>query len=79
MMMASSGALEAEDGEETWRFQQAAIIEHVDMNAQKKAFDLELEGSGPYRSIDFSPSGQHGVRGQRAAEATWRALRMEQA
>ena len=36
MMMASSGALEAEDGEETWRFQQAAIIEHVDMNAQKK-------------------------------------------
>ena len=32
MMMASSGALEAEDGEETWRFQQAAIIEHVDMN-----------------------------------------------
>ena len=61
--MESSGALEVEDGEETWRFQQAAIIEHVDMNAQKKAFDLELEGSGPYRSIDFSPNGQHLVFG----------------
>jgi U3 small nucleolar RNA-associated protein 7 len=64
-LMEPSGALEAEKekGEETWRFQQAEIIKHVDLNAQKKAFDLQLEGSGPYRSVDFSPNGQHMVFG----------------
>ena len=35
----------------------------MDVNAKKKAFDLRLEGSGPYRSVDFSPNGQHLVIG----------------
>ena len=63
--MEPSGVLEAETekGERTWRFQQSEIIANVDLNAKKKAFDLRLEGSGPYRSVDFSPNGQHLVIG----------------
>ena len=65
LSMEPSGVLEAETekGERTWRFQQSEIIAHVDVNAKKKAFDLRLEGSGPYRSVDFSPNGQHLVIG----------------
>ncbi|CAL6307163.1 unnamed protein product [Bathycoccus prasinos] len=65
LSMEPSGVLEAETekGERTWRFQQSEIIANVDINAKKKAFDLRLEGSGPYRSVDFSPNGQHLVIG----------------
>jgi len=57
-----AGVIEAEGEERTWRFKQREILENVDLNAKRKAFDLCLEDTAPYL-VDFAPNGKHVVIG----------------
>lgn len=41
--------LEAEGMERTYKFKQAAIKEHIDIQTERKMFDLDLDTFGPYR------------------------------
>ncbi len=48
--------------EETWRFQQEAIVAAVETGAAQKVLDLPLPELGPY-SLAFSRSGRHALLG----------------
>lgn len=57
--MEDKGYLEAEgDLEKTYKFTQAEIKKHVDIQTAKKAFTLKLEDLGPY-TLDYSRTGNH--------------------
>ena len=63
---AEAGAIELErDHERTWRVEQTEILQHVDVNAKKKAFDVELAEFGPYVAVDFCENGKCLVVGGR--------------
>eukprot|EP00891_Asterochloris_glomerata_P003549 jgi/Astpho2/3549/fgenesh1_pm.00057_%23_8_t len=64
LLPAEAGGLEAEGMEQTWRFQQEALVQEAEAGAARKAFDLRLEGLGPY-NLDFSRSGRHLLIGGR--------------
>lgn len=65
LLLEDKGYLEAEgDLEKTYKFSQAEIKKHVDMQTAKKSFDLKLTDLGPY-SIDFSGTGNHLLIGGR--------------
>ncbi|CEF96855.1 WD40/YVTN repeat-like-containing domain [Ostreococcus tauri] len=51
------GTLEAEEGERTYQYQQRDIVRAVDVNAAKKAFDLDVPGTGRYY-VDYSRNGR---------------------
>jgi hypothetical protein len=51
------GVLEADEGEKTYQYQQRDIVNNVDMNAAKKAFDLDVPGTGRYY-VDYSRNGR---------------------
>lgn len=57
LLPSTPGMIEAEGMERTYRFQQAEIAKAVDVNAARKAFDLDLPHLGPY-SVDFTPNGR---------------------
>ena len=72
------GAIVAEGYERTFRFKQADIAAAVDVNAQRKAFDLELPTLGPY-AVDFTPNGRDLVLGGRRghlAMVRWGSYRL---
>ena len=48
--------LEAEDMEKTFKFKQEEIKGHLDLNSQRKIFDLELN-EGPY-VCDYTRNGK---------------------
>ena len=54
LLPSTPGAVEAEGMERTYRFQQAELAAAVDVNAARKAFDLDLPTLGPY-AVDFTP------------------------
>lgn len=43
--------------EKSYQFKQKDIIQHVDMNSKRKAFDLKLNQFGPYR-LDYTRNGR---------------------
>lgn len=51
------GLLEADEGERTYQYQQRDIVNNVDVNAAKKAFDLDVPGTGRYY-VDYSQNGR---------------------
>ncbi len=53
-----AGFLEAEGMEKTYRFQQAALREAVDVGSAKKIFTLRLDDLGPYNA-QYSRNGRH--------------------
>lgn len=57
LLPSTPGIVEAEGMERTYRFQQSEIAKAVDVNAARKAFDLDLPHLGPY-SVDFTPNGR---------------------
>ncbi len=57
LLTESAGVLEAEGMERTFRFQQAAIKEAVDVAAARTAFDLSLPTYGPY-NCTYSRNGR---------------------
>lgn len=64
-MMEDKGYLEAEgDLEKTYKFTQAEIKKHVDVQTAKKAFNLKLTDLGPY-TLDYSRTGNHLLIGGR--------------
>ena len=64
LLPSAPGAIEAEGMERTYRFSQKDIAEAVDINAARKAFDLSLPSSGPYK-VDFTPNGRDLLLGGR--------------
>ena len=56
LLPSAPGAIETEGMERTYRFSQRDIADAVDINAARKAFDLSLPSSGPYK-VDFTPNG----------------------
>eukprot|EP00299_Pterocystis_sp_00344_P019025 c9476_g1_i1.p1 GENE.c9476_g1_i1~~c9476_g1_i1.p1 ORF type:complete len:520 (-),score=100.95 c9476_g1_i1:48-1607(-) len=61
LLPAQGGFLEAEgDVEQTWRFRQHDIQEHVDLQSASKLFQLELPLAAPYRA-SFSHNGRHAI------------------
>ena len=64
LLPSTPGAIEAEGDERTWRFKQDAIMNAVDINAARKAFDLSLPTLGPYY-VDFTPNGRDVLIGGR--------------
>ena len=65
LLPSTPGVVEAEGPmEKTFRFQQRDIVQAVDINAARKAFDLRLPSLGPY-SVDFTPNGRDLVIGGR--------------
>ena len=44
--------------EKTWKFQQSALKDHVDLNTSKKMFNLKLTDFGPY-SLDYTRNGRY--------------------
>ena len=54
LLPGTAGALQAEGMERTYRFQQPDIAKAVDINAARKAFDLDLPSLGPYRWAQVS-------------------------
>eukprot|EP00899_Mesostigma_viride_P003355 jgi/Mesvir1/1301/Mv03765-RA.3 len=58
LLPSEAGYVAAEGMEETWRFQQDEIVKALDINAAKKAFDLQLTELGPYR-VDFTHNGRY--------------------
>jgi U3 small nucleolar RNA-associated protein 7 len=57
LLPSTPGAIVAEGMERTYRFQQSDIAKAVDVNAARKAFDLDLPHLGPY-TVDFTPNGR---------------------
>lgn len=64
LLPSTPGAVEAEGMERTYRFQQAELAAAVDVNAARKAFDLDLPTLGPY-AVDFTPNGRDLLMGGR--------------
>lgn len=57
-----AGYLEAEGMEETYKFKQQDILEHVGTGAAAKVFDLSLPELGPYK-VSFTRSGRYMLLG----------------
>jgi len=64
LLAQDQGYLEAEGMEETWKFSQKAIGEHVDVRTKQKMFSLELDQFGPY-SMNYTRNGTHILLGGR--------------
>ena len=50
--------------ERTWNFKQEDIVQHVEVAAGRKAFDISLPDLGPYH-VDFTRSGRYMLLGGR--------------
>jgi U3 small nucleolar RNA-associated protein 7 len=50
--------LEAEGMERTYKFKQAAIKQHIDIQTERKMFDLDLDAFGPYR-VSYDRAGRY--------------------
>lgn len=53
----TAGFIEPGDAERVYKFKQEDILQNVDLNTAKNAFDLQLTNFGPY-SIDYSRNGR---------------------
>ena len=58
LLPSDAGYVEAEGMEQTWRFTQESLREHVDVRSAKKMFDLTLDQFGPY-VMDYTRNGAH--------------------
>lgn len=70
----SSGYLEAEGMEKTFKFTQEEIVKEVDESTANKAIDLKLNDFGPY-TLDYSRNGTHlliGGKKGHVASMDWR-------
>ncbi|EGG15662.1 WD40 repeat-containing protein [Cavenderia fasciculata] len=54
----SSGFIEADKGEKTYKYKQHQIEEHVDLQTSAKMFELVLTPNGPFE-FDFTRNGKH--------------------
>ena len=50
--------LEAEGMERTYKFKQQELKSHVDLQTQRKIFDLDLDKFGPYR-LNYDRNGRY--------------------
>jgi U3 small nucleolar RNA-associated protein 7 len=57
LLLEEEGALEGEGLERTWKFTQNSIKDHVDINTEKKMFDLKLTDFGGY-NLDYTRNGR---------------------
>ncbi|EFJ37676.1 hypothetical protein SELMODRAFT_402172 [Selaginella moellendorffii] len=64
LLPSEGGALEADDGENTYDYTQEDIVKNVDISSAHKAFDLRLPDLGPY-TIDYTHSGRYALIGGR--------------
>eukprot|EP00898_Chlorokybus_atmophyticus_P001320 jgi/Chlat1/2189/Chrsp17S02743 len=64
LLPAEGGFLEAEGLERTYRFKQEEVVEALDANSARKAFNLKLADLGPY-NVDFTLNGRHLLIGGR--------------
>lgn len=74
----TAGYLEAEGMEETWRFTQDELKEHVDDRTSEKMFNLDLEKFGPYK-MSFTRNGRHLLLGGRkghVAQMEWTTFKL---
>jgi U3 small nucleolar RNA-associated protein 7 len=46
LLPSEAGVLEAEGMEETWRFTQRGLKEHVDVRSERKMYELNLDQFG---------------------------------
>lgn len=58
LLPSEAGYLEAEGMEQTWRFTQEGLKEHVDVRTANKMFELKLDQFGPY-VMDYTRNGRH--------------------
>ncbi|KAJ2079121.1 putative U3 small nucleolar RNA-associated protein 7 [Coemansia sp. RSA 988] len=74
LLTESSGYLEAEGTERTFKFTQRQIADNVDIGSTEKMFNLKLDEFGPY-SLQYSTNGRHMLLGGRRghiAYVDWR-------
>lgn len=64
LLTEEAGYIEAEGMEDTWRFSQNSLRQHVDARTAKKMFDLQMNQFGPY-TMDFTRNGRHCLLGGR--------------
>jgi U3 small nucleolar RNA-associated protein 7 len=58
LLTEEAGYLEASGMEKTYKYTQAEIAKHVDVNTSSKMFSLKLDTFGPYM-LDYTRSGRH--------------------
>jgi U3 small nucleolar RNA-associated protein 7 len=58
LLTEEAGYLEASGMEKTYKYTQAEISKHVDVNTSSKMFSLKLDTFGPYM-LDYTRSGRH--------------------
>ncbi|KAJ2730863.1 putative U3 small nucleolar RNA-associated protein 7 [Coemansia sp. Cherry 401B] len=78
LLTETSGYLEAEGMERTYKFTQKQLAEHLDISSAAKIFDLQLGDFGPY-ALDYSSNGRHlliGGRKGHLATMDWRNGRL---
>ncbi|KAI8929949.1 WD40-repeat-containing domain protein [Entophlyctis helioformis] len=78
LLTEDAGYLEAEGMESTWKFQQSALKDHVDVSTSRKMFDLDLPELGPY-AVDYTGNGRHlliGGRKGHIATFEWQSGRL---
>ncbi|KAJ3210649.1 Small subunit (SSU) processome component [Dinochytrium kinnereticum] len=64
LLMEEAGYLEAEGMERTYKLSQKELADHVDLNNQRKIFELKLDEFGPY-SLDYTRNGRNLLIGGR--------------
>ncbi|KAH7683283.1 U3 small nucleolar RNA-associated protein 7 [Dioscorea alata] len=64
LMPNEEGFLEAEGFEKTWRITQQSLLNEVDANSSRKAFDMILPELGPYR-MKYTSNGRYLLLGGR--------------
>eukprot|EP01080_Neovahlkampfia_damariscottae_P003702 gene3702-6591_t len=75
------GGISIEDDDvfsSTNQIKQEDIVKNVDINSQKKIFDIELSNTGPYK-IKYNTSGRHvllGGRNGHVASVQWRNFKL---
>ncbi|KAI8896721.1 WD40-repeat-containing domain protein [Globomyces pollinis-pini] len=64
LLTQDEGVLEADGLERTWKFSQSLLKQNVDLNTQRKMFNLKLNDFGPY-TIDYTRNGRDLLLGGR--------------